>query len=97
LKRSLIAPIIPPGIGLVLVGFLADVSIGRLFLAGIVPGAMMCLSLMVVVHLVSSRRGYRPGAPSGRAGASADCHCATAPGCWVCRWWSKAASATASL
>lgn len=57
---AVIAPIIPPGIGLVLYGFLADVSIGQLFLAGIVPGALMCVSLMVVVHLVSSKRGYKP-------------------------------------
>lgn len=57
---SVIAPIIPPGIGLVLFGFMADVSIGRLFLAGIVPGILMCVSLMVVVHFVSKRRDYRP-------------------------------------
>ncbi|MCP4384944.1 MAG: TRAP transporter large permease [Hyphomicrobiales bacterium] len=59
-SSSVIAPIIPPGIGLVLFGFLADVSIGRLFLAGIVPGVLMCVSLMVVVHIVSRRRGYLP-------------------------------------
>jgi len=59
-SSSVIAPIIPPGIGLVLFGFLADVSIGRLFLAGIVPGLLMCLSLMVVVHFVSKRRDYKP-------------------------------------
>ena len=59
-SSAVIAPIIPPGIGMVLFGFLADVSIGRLFLAGIVPGFLMCLALMVVVHLVSKRRGYLP-------------------------------------
>jgi tripartite ATP-independent transporter DctM subunit len=57
---SVITPIIPPGIGLIIYGFLADVSIGRLFIAGIVPGLMMCVTLMVAVHLVSRKRGYLP-------------------------------------
>lgn len=57
---SVIAPIIPPGIGMVLYGFLANVSIGRLFLAGIVPGILMCLALMFVVHLVARKRNYLP-------------------------------------
>ena len=34
------APIIPPGLGFIIYGFLADVSIGRLFIGGIVPGIM---------------------------------------------------------
>nr|WP_306119829.1 MULTISPECIES: TRAP transporter large permease [unclassified Roseitalea] len=50
----------PPGIGMVLYGFLANVSIGRLFLAGIVPGILLCLSLMLVVHMVARRRNYLP-------------------------------------
>lgn len=57
---SVIAPIIPPGIGMVLYGFLANVSIGRLFLAGIVPGLLMCLALMFVVNLVARKRNYLP-------------------------------------
>ena len=60
---AVIAPIIPPGIGLVLFGFLANVSIGQLFLAGLVPGLLLCLSLMFVVHIVSGRRDYRPARP----------------------------------
>ncbi len=57
---ALIATMIPPSIGLILYGLLADVSIGRLFVAGIVPGALMCVALMVVVKIVSGRRGYLP-------------------------------------
>lgn len=57
---SVIAPIIPPGVGMVLYGFLANVSIGRLFLAGIVPGLLMCLALMFVVNLVARKRNYLP-------------------------------------
>ncbi len=37
---SVISVIIPPGIGLIIYGFMGDVSIGRLFLAGIVPGLL---------------------------------------------------------
>lgn len=57
---ALIATLIPPSIGLILYGVLANVSIGRLFVAGIVPGIMMCAMLMLVVRLVSVRRGYLP-------------------------------------
>lgn len=55
---SVIAPIIPPGIGLILYGFLADQSVGRLFIAGIVPGVMMCFALMFVVNKISVKRNY---------------------------------------
>ncbi len=55
---AVIAPIIPPGIGLILYGFLADQSVGRLFIAGIIPGIMMCLALMFVVNKVSVKRNY---------------------------------------
>lgn len=57
---SVITPIIPPGIGLILYGFLADVSVGRLFIAGIVPGILITLLLMAVVRILAVRRRYRP-------------------------------------
>lgn len=57
---SVITPIIPPGIGLIIYGYLADVSVGRLFIGGIVPGLLLCAALMLTVHLVSKRRGYLP-------------------------------------
>jgi tripartite ATP-independent transporter DctM subunit len=55
-----ITPIIPPGIGLIIYGFLADVSIGKMFMAGILPGIMCCLLLMCAVAWISVRRGYSP-------------------------------------
>jgi tripartite ATP-independent transporter DctM subunit len=55
---SVITPIIPPGIGLIIYGYLADVSVGRLFIGGIVPGLLLCAALMMAVHIVSRRRGY---------------------------------------
>lgn len=59
-SSALISPIIPPGIGLIIFGFVADVSIGKLFLAGIVPGILMCVALMLTVDRVSRKRGYLP-------------------------------------
>lgn len=55
---SLIAPMIPPGIGLILFGFVTDTSIGRMFLGGIVPGLMMSVTLMVTNNVIARRRGY---------------------------------------
>lgn len=55
-----ITPIIPPGIGLILYGFLADVSIGKMFMAGVLPGLLLTALNMAVVHWVSKRRGYLP-------------------------------------
>lgn len=57
---SVITPIIPPGIGLIIYGFLADVSVGRLFMGGVVPGLLLCVALMLAVRLVAGRRGYKP-------------------------------------
>jgi tripartite ATP-independent transporter DctM subunit len=52
--------IIPPGIGLVLFAFLADVSVGKMFVGGYIPGLMMMAALMIVVHIISKKRGYLP-------------------------------------
>lgn len=57
---AVITPIIPPGIGLIIYGFLADVSVGRLFIGGIVPGLMLCIGLMIAIYFVARRRGYKP-------------------------------------
>jgi tripartite ATP-independent transporter DctM subunit len=52
---GIIAPVIPPSIGFLLFGVVANVSITRLFLAGIAPGVYMGLSLVVAWWLVSRR------------------------------------------
>ena len=59
-SSAIISVIIPPGIGLLLYGFMGDVSIGRLFLAGIIPGIILCILLMVAVAIISRRKGYKP-------------------------------------
>jgi tripartite ATP-independent transporter DctM subunit len=44
---GVIAPVIPPSIGMIIFGVIANVSIGKLFLAGIVPGILMGVSLVI--------------------------------------------------
>jgi len=55
---SLITATIPPSIGLILYGYVGNVSIGRLFIAGIIPGLLMMVGLMTTTYLVARRRGY---------------------------------------
>ncbi|MCL5808685.1 MAG: TRAP transporter large permease [Deltaproteobacteria bacterium] len=57
---SLITTMIPPGIGLVLYGSIAEVSIGRLFAAGMIPGLLMTVFLMGAVGLRARQKGYLP-------------------------------------
>ncbi len=51
---STIGPIIPPSIPLVIYGSLANVSVGALFLAGILPGLLMAVCLMVAIAISAS-------------------------------------------
>jgi tripartite ATP-independent transporter DctM subunit len=55
-----ITPIIPPSIGLILYGTIGEVSIGRLFAAGIVPGLMMMAFMMIAVSMTSKKKKYLP-------------------------------------
>ena len=66
---STIGPIIPPSIPFVIYGSLTNVSVGDLFLAGIVPGLLMGLALMAVIALIAKRQNLPRmlERPSGRA------------------------------
>ena len=57
---SLMAPIIPPGIGFILYGTVGQVSIGRLFAAGIIPGLMLWAALALTISITARKRGYAP-------------------------------------
>lgn len=60
-SSSTVGPIIPPSLPMIIVGTLASVSIGDLFLAGAVPGVLLGLSLMAVTYVISVKRKYPKG------------------------------------
>lgn len=55
---SIIGPLVPPSIPLVIYGVVSGSSIGSLFIAGLVPGVLCALSLMVMVYYIAKKRGY---------------------------------------
>ena len=55
---SLITATIPPGVGLILYGVTGNVSIGKLFLAGVIPGILMCFILMYTSWKIAKKRNY---------------------------------------
>jgi len=55
---SVIAPIIPPSIIMVLYGGLMGVSIAGLFAAGIVPGLLIAIGMMILTRFISKKRNY---------------------------------------
>jgi tripartite ATP-independent transporter DctM subunit len=59
-SAGIIAPVIPPSIGFVVFGVAANVSISKLFLAGIVPGLLMGVSIAVAWYWVSKRENIEP-------------------------------------
>ncbi|MFM2403118.1 MAG: Sialic acid transporter permease protein SiaT, partial [Pseudomonadota bacterium] len=62
---GIIAPVIPPSIGFILFGVIGGVSISKLFMAGIVPGLLMGLALLVTWRIVarSDRVNVSPKVP----------------------------------
>ncbi len=60
---SLITATIPPGVGIIIYGTTGDVSIGQLFMAGLVVGLIMMVMLMVTVSITARIRGYKPERP----------------------------------
>jgi tripartite ATP-independent transporter DctM subunit len=66
-SAGIIAPVIPPSIGFVIFGVAANVSIGKLFLAGIVPGLLMGVSIAVAWYFVSKREKITPPAKASSA------------------------------
>lgn len=63
---STVGPIIPPSIPFVVFGAMANVSIGGLFFAGIIPGVVISLVLCAFIFIVARRRNY-PKKPMANA------------------------------
>ena len=57
-SSALIGPIIPPSVPIIIYAVLAEVSIGRMFLGGIIPGFILAAVLTIFVFFVIRRRGY---------------------------------------
>ncbi|ASM74599.1 MULTISPECIES: TRAP transporter large permease [Roseobacteraceae] len=55
---STVGPIIPPSVPMIIVGALSGISVGKMFLAGAIPGILMGLSMMVTCYIISVRKGF---------------------------------------
>lgn len=76
---GIIAPIIPPSIGFVMVGVVGNISITKLFIAGIAPGLMMALALVAVWAF----QARRDNMPRGERKTTAQRVSATLAGFWA--------------
>ena len=57
---SMITCTIPPSMGFIIYGSVGEVSIGRLFVGGVLPGFLMMAMFMATVHITAKRAGYLP-------------------------------------
>lgn len=55
---STIGPIIPPSLPMIIAATLTGLSVGKLFVAGIIPGLLMGIGLMLMTYLISVKRKY---------------------------------------
>ena len=55
---STVGPIIPPSVPMIIVGALSGISVGKMFLAGAVPGVLMGLAMMVTVYIIAIRKDF---------------------------------------
>ena len=60
---STVGPIIPPSVPMIIVGSLTSISVGKMFLAGAIPGLLLGLAMLVTTYLLARRRNYPKGAP----------------------------------
>lgn len=57
-SSSTIGPIIPPSLPMIIAATLTGLSVGKLFIAGIVPGVMLAIGFMLVTYIISVKRQY---------------------------------------
>lgn len=62
-----LGPMIPPSIPMVIYALVSGASVGALFLGGVVPGLLMAMLMMVVVHLIAVRRNMPRDEPVPRS------------------------------
>lgn len=71
-SSSTIGPIVPPSLPMIIAATLTGLSVGKLFIAGIVPGILLCVGFMLVTYFISVKRQYPKSkrASLGQVGAS---------------------------
>ncbi|MBT7448573.1 MAG: TRAP transporter large permease, partial [Tateyamaria sp.] len=55
---STVGPIIPPSVPMIIVGALSGISVGKMFLAGAIPGILMGLAMMLACYIISVRKNF---------------------------------------
>lgn len=55
---STVGPIIPPSVPMIIVGALSGVSVGKMFLAGAIPGILMGIAMMVTTYIIATQRNF---------------------------------------
>lgn len=59
---STVGPMIPPSVPMIIVGSLTGISVGKMFLAGAIPGLLLGLGMMLTTYFLAVRRNYPKGA-----------------------------------
>jgi len=57
-SASILGPIIPPSVPMIMIAMISGESIARLFMGGFIPGIMIGLGLMTVVYIIARKRNY---------------------------------------
>lgn len=55
---STVGPIIPPSVPMIIVGSLSGISVGKMFMAGVIPGILLGLAMMVTAYVIAVRRKF---------------------------------------
>lgn len=55
---STIGPMIPPSVPMIIIGSLTSISVGKMFLAGAIPGLLLGIGMMITTYLLSKKRAY---------------------------------------
>ena len=58
---STVGPIIPPSVPMIIVGSLTGISVGKMFVAGAIPGLLLGAGMMITTYVLAVRRGYPKG------------------------------------
>ncbi|WP_299842603.1 TRAP transporter large permease [uncultured Paracoccus sp.] len=55
---STVGPIIPPSVPMIIVGSLSGISVGKMFIAGALPGILLGVAMMVTTYIIAVRRNF---------------------------------------